>query len=54
MWTKGRDENIVSINELRKYATFYSPYHQIAPTIPELRPLVDYLNKNGFRTNLDN
>jgi len=36
-----------------KYAEFHDEFTQTANTNPELKPLYDYLIKNGWGTNLD-
>lgn len=44
---------IVSIYTSSKYAQFHDEFAQIAPTIQELQPLIQYLDQEGYRTNLD-
>lgn len=36
-----------------KYAQFHGEFAQTASLNPELKPLMDYLNKNGWNTNLE-
>lgn len=44
---------IVNLYLGEKYAKFHEEYTQIAPSINELKPLIKYLDENGFETNLD-
>jgi len=43
----------VTINETDKYAEFHGEYKEKARSIKELKPLLDYIWKNGYKTNLD-
>jgi maltoporin len=36
-----------------KYAEFFEEYTQIANSIEELKPIIEYIDHNGFATNLD-
>jgi len=36
-----------------KYAQFHEEFTQTADTNPELKPLIDYVTKRGWRNNLD-
>lgn len=44
---------IVSIYTGSKYAQFHDEFVQTATTIQELQPLIQYLDTEGYRTNLD-
>ena len=47
------DELFVILHDDIKYAEFQGEFGKGARSIKELKPLFDYLNKNGYKTNLD-
>jgi hypothetical protein len=49
----GNTENYVHMDETNKYAEFYGEYKKKGRFMKELEPLLNYLNSNGYRTNLD-
>ena len=52
---KGGSEKspVVSIYLGDKYAKWYGEFPQTASTIPDLKPLADYLHEHGFKQNLE-
>jgi hypothetical protein len=54
-WKGGenKEDVAVKINETDKYAEFSEKYRQKARSIKELGHLLEYLNKNDYKSNLD-
>ena len=46
-------KKVASVNEGNKYAFFYRPYNEHAHVISQLKPLLAYLRKNHYQTNID-
>lgn len=49
----GNQKGVVSIYTGSKYAQFHGEFTQIALTIPSLQFLIQYLDQEGYKTNLD-
>lgn len=52
-WKDKEKTRVASINQDGKFAKFYFPYAQCFNDFDELKPLIDYLLTNGYKTNLD-
>ena len=48
----GDREEIVSLYPVQKKAVFHDEYVQTVLDIPKLKPLLDYLEREGYSTNL--
>ncbi len=48
-----KEELVVTIYDGVKCAEFHNGFIQKARSMRELKPLLDYLNNHGYKTNLD-
>lgn len=52
-WKNNENELFVVFYDNTKYAEFQGEFGRKARSIIELKPLLDYLDSNGYKTNLD-